>query len=207
MDITMMIAIAVVAALILVALKMALSRKEVSETEEVRGPMIHMSGIYSIVRESPRKGLAALRPDETAIRRFLDGINEDINGAPIRYSEREALVKYWKAQVELNLQEIEKGDESGAAFYYYGYSWPCPVCNEFVAKGNFVTREEIYNYPHIIPPFHLGCPFMLNAHHGADIRLKGGTSESDMAPFFDGEKPPPIPDWINVVSLPAGAGK
>jgi hypothetical protein len=195
--------LAVLIVLILVALKMGLDRKEAPENAEEGPhgqPMIHKSGIYSVVRKSPRESLAALRPKEDELRKYLEGIDEDVNGSPIRPSDRVALVKRWKAQTEANLLAIEAGDKSGVAFYYYDDT--CPVCEHFITKGNFVTREEIYKNPQIIPPLHLGCTCVLSAHMGNDATLRD-TIVAGMLPFFESgsAEPPPLPDWTNTILI------
>ena len=193
--------LAVLIVLILVALKMGLDRKEAPDIDDPQGqPMIHKSGIYSIVRKSPRKDLAALRPKEEEIGKYLEGVAADINGRPITPRDRSALIKRWKAQMEANLLAIEAGDKTGAAFYYYDDT--CPVCEHFITKGNFVTREEIYKNPQIIPPFHLGCTSVLSVHQGNDATLRE-TILAGMLPFFDSDskEPPPLPDWTNTILI------
>jgi hypothetical protein len=91
------------------------------------------------------------------------------------------------------------------AFYYYDYSRECPVCGSFITKGNFVTREAIYNHPQLVPPFHLGCACLLAAHHGSEKMLRE-TAIAGMVPFFEGDTPPPLPEWTAVLSLSAVAG-
>jgi hypothetical protein len=167
-------------------------------------PTIHVSGIYSILRESPRASLSALRPNEAEIMNHLSTLNSDVSGVPLSNSDRIALVKHWKMQTEVNLREIESGDKNGAAFYYYDFLKACPVCAPFVAKGNFVTREEIYRNPQIIPPLHIGCTCVLNAHHGSEQKMRE-TVAAGMLPFFGGDAPPPLPEWTSVISTSLSA--
>jgi len=192
--------LAVLLALILVALKMGFDKKEAPEGAEglSEQPIIHKSGVYSVVRKCPREGLAAVRPKEGEIVKYLEGVSEDINGRPVKPVDRVALIKRWKAQMEANLLAIEAGDKNGVAFYYYDDT--CQVCDEFIKKGNFVTRVEIYNNPQIIPPFHLGCTCVLSAHQGNDSTLRE-TIMAGMAPFFNGKEPPPLPDWTNTILI------
>ncbi|MDR2578822.1 MAG: hypothetical protein LBC70_08485 [Chitinispirillales bacterium] len=204
--VTILITIAVLTVLILITLKMGLSKKEAVPAEDGREPLIHVSGVYSVLRKSPREDLAALRPTEGAIQKYLDGIDEDINGRSIRSMERADLRKHWKAQMEANLQGIENGDKKGVAFYYYDFPiLKCSVCDHFITKGNFVTREEIFKNPQIIPPFHLGCTCILTAHHGSDTHVRE-TTVTGMLPFFSDETPPPLPEWTDVITLSANAG-
>jgi hypothetical protein len=195
--------VAALSAIALVALKSGLGPG--SPDDGGKPKVIHKSGMYSVLRKSPREALAETRPSEEELKRHLAGVCEDINGAPIEARERTALLKHWKAQTEMNLRGIEAGDKNGAAFYYYDYLKECPICGTFIVKGNFVTREEIYNYPQIIPPFHLGCACVLAAHHGSEKAIRE-TARTGMSAFFDGEAPPPLPEWTAVLSLSAVAG-
>jgi hypothetical protein len=200
-----LISIALLTVLILIALKMALNRKEAGG-DDSKGPTIHVSGVYSILRQSPREELASLRPGEEDISQYLTGLSEDINGISLDSASRAALLKHWKVQMEVNLREIETGDKNGAAFYYYEYTpHACSGCAPFIKKGNYVTREEIFNNPQIIPPFHLGCTCVLTAHHGNDNRMRE-TTMAGMAPFFQTETPPPLPEWTCTISLSATTG-
>jgi hypothetical protein len=198
-----LVGLAILTILVLIALKIGLS-KEDAHINPARERIIRVSGAYSIVRESPRAGLAALRPKEDEIRQYLAGINEDINGARLTDSDRAALLKHWNTQMEANLQAIEKGDRDGATFYYYDFPNVCPVCKPFITKGNFVTREEIYNHPEIIPPFHTGCACVLAAHRGMENLRE--TTISGMVPFFESGAPPRLPDWTSVAPLSATTG-
>jgi hypothetical protein len=194
------ICLAILLVLVLIAVKIGFSKDD-AHTDTERERMIRVSGIYSIVRESPRAALAALRPKEGEIRQYLAGINEDINGARLTDSDRAALLKHWNTQMEFNLQAIEKGDKDGATFYYYDFPSVCPVCKPFITKGNFVTREEIYYHPVIIPPFHIGCACVLAAHRGVENLRE--TTITGMVPFFESGSLPRLPDWTNAVSLSA----
>jgi hypothetical protein len=197
--------VAVLAAIVLIVLKLGLDTGAPDAGDGGKPKVIHVSGVYSVIRKSPRAEVAALRPAEEEIKKHLAGVNEDVNGVPLKASDRTALLRHWKAQTEMNLREIEAGDRNGAAFYYYDYLRECPVCGPFIAKGNFVTREEIYNYPQIVPPFHLGCVCVLAAHHGTEKTMRE-TALAGMAPFFEGDTPPPLPEWTAVLSLSAVAG-
>jgi len=191
---------------VLVVLVLAVLKNPKADGDETAArKVIHVSGVYSVLRKSPREDLAALRPTEEEIKKYLAGVSEDVNGVPLKVSDRTALLRHWKAQTEMNLRGIESGDKGGAVFYYYDYLKECPVCGSFIAKGNFVTREEIYKYPQIVPPFHLGCACVLAAHHGSEKMVRE-TALAGMVPFFEGDTPPPLPEWTAVLSLSAAAG-
>jgi len=185
--------------LLIVVIVKAVTSKEEGRPEDPHDNIIHVSGIYSIVRNSPREDLLKLRPSEKIIRQYLDGKNEDINGIALNGSERNALIEHWKEQMETCLREVETGDENGAAFYYYDFPQACAACAPFLSKGHFVSREEIYNFPQLVPPFHLGCTCSLNVHSGKADPMN--TAVSGMRPFFSGMNVPELPEWKSIVTL------
>ena len=102
-------------------------------------------------------------------------------------------LREWDEQLELNIREIEEGDNKGIHFYYYDYFKPDPVCDRYITRGRFVTREEIYRYPVLIPPFHLGCGCRLKQFENKDTTRD--TIMQTMFPLFTDEAAPPLPGW------------
>ncbi|MCL2690066.1 MAG: hypothetical protein FWE57_09515 [Chitinispirillia bacterium] len=196
------IGIIIIILLIVVVIK-AVTGKEDSRLEEPQEKIIHVSGIYSIVRKSPREDLIKLRPPEEIIRQYLESQNVDMYNVALSGSERSALLEHWKEQMDANLQVVEDGDKNGVAFYYYDFPQVCPACAPFLSKGHFVSREEIFNNPQLVPPFHLGCTCTLAAHNGsADPK---DTAVSGLRPFFTDKSVPALPDWKSTVTLPKTA--
>jgi len=196
-----LIGLAILVILVLIAVKIGFSKEDTHINDPDRERMIRVSGVYSIVRESPRKSVMALWPQKEDWPDLVAD-DEDINGARLDDHSRAALLKHLNTQIEANLQTIENGDRDGVEFYYYDFlDAPCPVCKQFIQKGNFVTREEIYNHPEIIPPLHIGCACVLSAHRGIDNLRK--TTISGMVPFFKNRAVPSLPNRISIVSLPA----
>jgi len=188
--------------LIVVVIK-AITTKGEAQPEEPENKIIHMSGVYSIVRKSPREDLIKLRPAEEIIKQYLADQNEDIYNIALGGSERSALLEHWKEQMDANLREVETGDKNGVAFYYYDFPQVCAACAPFVSKGHFVSREEIYNNPQLVPPFHLGCTCILAIHNGkADPK---DTAVIGLRPFFTDKNVPALPEWTSTVTLPKTA--
>jgi len=194
------LAILVLVVLVLITITIGFSKEDANPDPE-RGRIIRGSGVYSVVRESPRESVMALWPKEEDWPDLVaDG--EDINGIPLTDNGRAALLKHLRTQIEANLQTIENGDREGVAFYYYDFlDAPCPVCKNFIQKGNFVTREEIYNHPEIIPPLHIGCACVLSAHRGIENLRE--TTITGMVPFFESKAVPRLPNRMDITSLHA----
>jgi len=171
--------------------------KEMGDDIPDENTVIHASGIYSIIRKSPREELLKIRPSQEELIKYLASINEDICKFPVSDKERKKLVEDWSESINRNIETIERGDKDGVEFYYFQFSpQTCPVCKSYIKKGQFVTREEIFRYPSIIPPFHLGCTTCLNPHHGNE-NLRD-TTELGMFPLFSNEALPQLPDWKTV---------
>ena len=201
--VAIIVSLVLLAVLILIAIRLV-SIKKNDETEPennlgTTGPLIHASGIYSIVRKSPREDLLNVRPKDTELRKYCATINEDINKSKLSESDRQELLTAWQKAVEENIRIIERGDCEDVAFYYLDFpkGKECPICTAYFKRGQFVTREEIFSTPAIIPPFHLGCTTTLVPYHGKeDIRE---TTIIGMAPLFKGHAPPVLPDWKKTV--------
>ena len=159
--------------------------------------VIHTSGIYSIVRRSPREDLYRIRPTERDLKQYLKDQSVDINGSRITDSDRKRMASMWSSVMESNISMIENGDYKGCEFYYYDYSGVDKVCSSFIDKGHYVTREEIFKHPELIPPFHPGCTCVLNSHFGGENPRE--TTVMGMRPLFrDNDTLPPLPDWKNL---------
>ncbi|MBD3419558.1 MAG: hypothetical protein GF398_05500 [Chitinivibrionales bacterium] len=183
--------------LLLVAIHIGVNKKETSAEEEGEArPVIHQSGIYSIVRKSPRESIDDIKPPIEEIRKYLGGQNEDIYGAPLNDQDRELIIRQWQHHLETNLSEIEEGDKEGVEFYYFDFANQDQICAQNISKGQFVTREQIFKYPKIIPPFHLGCQCFLKRYRG-DENLRE-TTVVGMQSFFDEKHFPEIPKWQDI---------
>jgi hypothetical protein len=181
----------------LFAIRVALSRTSpVEEEEDAHNPLIHASGIYSILRKSPGDAVLKIKPKEQEIRKYLSDLNENLSAA-FKENEIEDLIHEWNVSVGLNVKAVEDGDKNNIEFYYFDFNpVDCPICDSHIKKGQFVTREEIFKHPEILPPFHLGCTTKIVPHHGKeDLRE---TTEIGMMPWFKQGVRPALPDWKNM---------
>lgn len=192
--------------LILIAIRL-ISLKRTPSAEEgggesvsAQGPIIHNSGIYSIVRESPREDLLRLRPREAEIRKYIASINEDIYRHALSGADKETIVRNWTSSIEENISAVEKGDSENTEFYYIASSTDkqCPVCATFFKQGQFVMRQEIYKNPSVLPPFHLGCTTRLVPYLGRENLRE--TTTIRMSPLFNHGKAPALPDWKKTIA-------
>jgi hypothetical protein len=190
--------------LVIIAVRM-IGMKHLSDDmiqDSAREPAIHTSGIYSIIRKSPREEILRIRPQESEIRKYCASINEDIHGLALSGPEKRKLTDTWLQSMEENIRAVEQGDADSVEFYYFDIEGnrTCPVCSPYLSRGQFVSRQEIYDNPSIIPPFHLGCTTRIMPYHGKE-NLKE-TAALGMAPFFSSDTLPPLPEWKDIVRLP-----
>ncbi len=191
-----LIGIAFFLILVLVAVRLAVSKQENDEPGEI--PKIHASGIYSVVRQSPRMQIDAVKPSEDEIRQYLSEENVNLGGRVISPEQADALISLWKRALEHNVQTVEEGDKSGVEFYFYELGENDTECGTMISKGHFVTREQIFKNPQLIPPFHLGCRCGLKAYRG-DENLND-TTEIGIRPFVSDENNlPSLPQWRIIV--------
>jgi hypothetical protein len=183
--------------LLLVAIRLGLSRQKEEElpAEET---LMHRSGIYSVVRKSPREKMADHKPSIEEIRQYLTAQNEDLGGCPLSDGDRERLLKKWEEDLERSIASVEAGDHVGTEFYFYSFEGDDPGCEGYVSRGHFVTREEIFHYPQVLPPFHPGCRCVISEYQGGAADLRD-TTRTEMRPFFTGTELPSLPPWKVVV--------
>ncbi|MBD3345311.1 MAG: hypothetical protein GF401_09640 [Chitinivibrionales bacterium] len=192
-----LVAIILFVVFLLIAIRVGVNKEK--SQQELHPPVIHKSGIYSIVRKSPRESIDQVKPSEEDLRKYLAAQNEDIRGTKLLKNDKELLIEDWKNDIESSISEIEEGDKEGVEFYYYSYKNEDPVCKNKISRGHFVTRGQIYKYPKIIPPFHLGCQCTLKRYSG-DENLRE-TTVIGMQSLFNQDKLPPLPDWKNVSKI------
>jgi hypothetical protein len=195
------ISIVLLVVLILIAIRMISAKHPREEVipAGIQGPLIHASGIYSIIRKSPRADMLKIRPQEAEIRKYLASINEDINGLPLTPADKKVLAEQWRQSLDDNIRIVEQGDVEDVEFYFFDFpnGKTCPVCGSYIRQGQFVTRQEIFKNPSIIPPFHLGCSARISPYNGKkNLRH---TTIMGMTPFFKQNTPPPLPEWTKTI--------
>jgi hypothetical protein len=199
-----LISLTVFVLFVLIAIRIGFNRNQAQE--QIQTPIIHGSGIYSVIRKSPREDISECKPTLEEFRKYLCNLNENINNS-VHLSDEDItfLVDHWNKALNASIDVIEQGDFKGIEFYYFNFEpHECPECAQFIKKGQFVTREEIFQHPQIIPPFHIGCTTMLVAYEGKE-NLRD-TTEFGMTPLFKNGELPLLPNWKTVSHLNAVRG-
>jgi hypothetical protein len=186
-------------ALLLIAMLVAvrIGMNKAKNEQELPSQMIHGSGIYSIIRRSPRDNIGDFKPSQEEIRKYLN--DKNVNISTVSSGQRDLVLSKWNEQMEANINEIENGDKEGIEFYYFDFKWNDPVCAKIISKGRFVTREQIFEHPKIIPPFHLGCGCQLCKYQGKD-KLRE-TTEIGMLPLLRNGEMVSLPEWKELVAI------
>jgi len=185
--------------LVLIAIRIGLNRGQLSDDGELlKEPTMHASGIYSIVRSTPRMNIMSAKPPEEELIKYIESLNEDMQGNALSEMDKNMLIEKWHTSLNESIATVEKGDQNDVSFYYYDFiPSECPVCRRYFSKGKFMTREEIFLHPCLLPPLHLGCTCTIQPHHGKENLRE--TTELGMLPLFKSQEPPPLPDWKNVL--------
>jgi hypothetical protein len=191
------IAITILLIVLLFAVKIGLDKGK--QADELTPSILHSSGIYSITRKSPRENIGNFKPSHEEILKYFSVKNVNSTDKSAMNETVAGLLKEWDAQLEYNIREIEDGDAHGVHFYYYDYSKSDPVCDKYITEGRFVTREEIYRYPVLIPPFHLGCGCILKQFKNKDTTRD--TILQTMLPLFNDDALPPLPGWQDFINV------
>jgi hypothetical protein len=191
-----LIGIAFFLILSLIAIRLAWAKRDTEVPGE--DELIHRSGLFSIVRKSPRETITTAKPGSEEVGQYLADTNVDIAGERLPEADKKRLREMWERDLEASLCVVEQGDREGVEFYYYTFDANDPVCAEFISKGFYVTREEIYRFPHVLPPHHLGCRCKIASYHGTPDELRE-TTQTGMRPFFIESECPPLPDWHTIL--------
>jgi hypothetical protein len=185
--------------LVLIAVHIGITRR--ADDTQADKPVLSGSGVYSIVRRSPREAVQKIRPGADEMRQYLASVNEDSTGKRLSAEDKERILAAFAADTEAAIAEVEAGDQEGVEYYYYDYRWDDPVCEGMVGKGPYVTREEMFRFPQLLPPFHLGCGCVLKRQHGTEALRK--TIAMHLRPLLaDNQQLPRLPDWRSVCRLP-----
>ncbi len=144
-----LVLILIVISLILVGLGFIASNNT-AQKDERDIDKITKSGQYSIVKESPRKKLANIKPSLAEIKEWF-GETEALSE-----EQQNQLLAQWTQNLEESIRTVEHGDRNGVEIYGYEIHTSDPkICN-FIGDSTYVTREQIYNYPELLPPFYPG---------------------------------------------------
>jgi hypothetical protein len=179
-----------VSLVLLIALSATAAYFIFQKKEEKEFPTIHASGIFSLVRQSPREALNERRLTVEQVREALENAaNPGLVNAPA-----EKYLKLWEEMMELSINTIEKGDMEGLQTYSYKIPDKDLESCRGLTGSIYVTREQLQNFANLIPPFHLGCQAALIPKQAHQTNLDG----TGWKPLLPVAGKYPTPDWRTV---------
>lgn len=150
---------------------------------------IYTSGVFSLIRKSPRAAVTARIPDLETVRSAAAAMKDGATIDPEAYQVR------WRETAELCISNVELGDQEGIQTYRYEVPEKCrATCGKFGGDA-YVTRDQLHHQAQLIPPFHLGCGCVIRPR-GA---WEGGTG--GWSPILPVNGQYEAPDWRVVVPL------
>ncbi len=163
-------------------------RKRAKEEDAPKDdPPIYTSGVFSLVRKSPRESHLQRIPS-------LEAIAEVLISQPSATGSSEQYREEWVRVAELSINNIENGDKEGIQTYGYHVPDKClATCGSFGGEA-YVTRDQIHHHQRLMPPFHLGC--------GCEIKARASWSGGvEWSPILPVKGQYVTPDWRLVVPL------
>jgi len=161
------------------------------QSQEDSSP-IYASGVYSLIRRSPRKELQEREPPLEEVQTVLaSAAGKTANGSAEQYLDE------WRRVANISISNIEKGDREGIQTYKYQVPAKCQRTCAMFGGDAYVTREQIHNHVALIPPFHLGCGVQLATKEA----WNAANENAAWTPILPVNGKYQTPDWRSVVKL------
>ena len=156
--------------------------------EDNDSPSIHESGVFSLIRKSPREDLLELRPSKEKIISFLSNHEREFSPEDI-----ESMSEKWEQAILDNIRVVEEGDKNGVQTYRFQLAEKDKTLCPFINEGSYITREQIYNFPELIPPYYIGCDCTLHSKEAWDDH-----EQTNWTPLLPEGGQYDIPHWKNI---------
>jgi hypothetical protein len=135
---------------------------QTKQRRTIEFPRIYASGIYSVIRRSPREIIHTVKPSAQSIQEFLQSQKTDLDGQPLHRSHIKALVQHYTDLLEANIRVIEEADQKGEDNFLLTPG-DCQFCQTLGGRKAFLNRDMIHSTPEIIPPYFPGCTCRLSS--------------------------------------------
>jgi hypothetical protein len=154
---------------------------------------IYASGVYSLIRRSPRKELQEREPPSEEAQAVLSSPQ----GSAVANGSVQQYLDEWRRMANISINNIEKGDKEGIQTYKYQVPVKCQRTCAMFGGDAYVTREQLHNHVQLIPPFHLGCGVQLVTKEA----WNAGSENAAWTPILPVNGKYLTPDWRSVVKL------
>jgi hypothetical protein len=178
--------------LIAAAIVSALRRGKSGQKTGAQDSPMYASGVFSLIRRSPREMVMAKVPSLELIRKTLSHATS--HGLTLKAGP-EAYLAEWHRVAELCINEVEKGDREGTQTYRYLVPNHCQATTGHLGGDAYVTREQLHKTPELLPPFHLGCGCVIVGKEA----WQNGSTQGGWTPVLPVNGNYPLPDWRTVV--------
>ncbi|MBF0432334.1 MAG: hypothetical protein HQK83_13700 [Fibrobacteria bacterium] len=156
-------------------------------------PTIHQSGVFSIIRKSPRE---ALEKKQLTLEQIKEALAATLSKQEVE-DQAESYYKLWTEILEESISIIEDGDTKGLQTYMYNVPERDTDTCKLFSGNTYVTREQLQNFPNIIPPFHLGCNVRLISKEAWNTNLDG----TGWKPLLPENGKYPTPEWRTIAKI------
>ena len=155
-----------------------------NQAENRAKAVIKDSGKYSLIRESPIEEIYQVKPNIDEVRSHLESHTE------LNDSQIQVITDQWIQSIQSSIAMVEAGDAKGYNTYSFDFQdKDLKVCT-FLDKDSYITREQIYHHPELLPPFFIGCTTKLTSREAWDNQNK-----SAWVPVLPLDGQFQVPDW------------
>jgi hypothetical protein len=182
------------ALLVVAAWISAMQRSREREQANAETQPMYASGVFSLIRKSPKDQVLARMPSPEVTATLLGGVKDPQKADENRIS---TYLGEWQRVADLCIHNIELGDREGVQTYRYEVPARCGATCKAFGGDTYVTREQLHKNAELIPPFHLGCGCIIVAK----AAWQGGASSGGWSPLLPINGAYPLPDWRTVVPL------
>jgi hypothetical protein len=177
----------IVLSLIAVGFGAAIVIGDKSSDEDPR-KTLEKSGKYNVNVRPLREELSKVKPPVERVREFLEQEHGALGGERI-----EELTLQWANSLEETIRVVEEGYEQDVQTFRYVFTDADTKICTFLSQGNYITREQIYNHPELLPPFCIGCNVRLVSKEAWEQNETGG-----WLPITPVDGRYPLPDWRQI---------
>jgi hypothetical protein len=176
--------IAIIVATLILGLLSAYVALEKSNA--TRKNLVDNSGVFSLVRESPRKYFEHNKPTEADLTQFLDSKSLD-------QEKKDLLFAQWSASCEHSIRSIERADRFGVETFGLELGGLAKELMPHITAATYLTREMIFNHAELLPPYFLGDTSKI-VHKDA----MAGENKNIWEPLLPVKGSYQIPEWRNI---------
>jgi hypothetical protein len=186
---TLFLVAVILLGLLLLGVGLFFALQQRTEGDEPPLPRQFNSGVFSVVRTSPRESLLSRKPNEATLR---DWLSQQV--PPLNPERIQALLDQWHDVLEASIAAVERGDRDGRDTYRFDVPESERPLVPALEPDTYITREAIYNNPELLPPYYPGCAVRL-IRKEADSEMLGTPSRAGWKPLMPQNGKYPLPDW------------